>query len=302
MPCVIKEGDVRLIVFLTLIFVLTFTLALYNVITAFVTVPSSKSASVLKTDKSGLKERITEKLQPLVRLCAKFIKIDKYKRDEITSNLIRIGRDKQTPEEFYAEAVIYGLGITLFAIPVHLFIGQSFLTIGVAVIGIVIIFNKISELSVEVQKINDEIKKELPKFVRTYTHSYNKNAQIIDIFTEYRKIAQPAFAKDIDILITDLKTGNEEDSLIRFADRINIPELSTFILGIIGTSKGDDQKTFFMFMSEKMTALAYENLRKETIKRPAKIKRATFILMITLFAIFLYPLIINLIDGISGML
>ncbi len=89
-----------------------------------------------------------------------------------------------------------------------------------------------------------------------------------------RKIAGDDFKYDLDILITDLKTGNTEDALQRFDERVNIPQLSTFISGVIGTSKGIDQETFFLsLMEQEMKILARENIKREIAKRPGKIKK-----------------------------
>lgn len=279
---------------------LLFSIGLYEIITAIVPVPSRRTDKLLgqMAGQRGIAADIQNRiLEPAITKTARLIRLDEYRREKLEHDLKRIG-DRHTPEEFYAQALLASAGIALGGL-LFIPLGIPIVSVGLVLMAVLIFFQQLQGVREKLNKINDEILKELPKFVRTYSNSYGKDVQITDIMEKYRLIAGEAFRYDLDILIADLKTGNEEEALARFADRINLPDLSTFISGVIGTAQGIDQRTFFFFMEQNMKVLARENLKKEIQKRPAKIKKATVIMAMLLFVIFLYPIVIDLKNGLG---
>ena len=99
----------------------------------------------------------------------------------------------------------------------------------VMLLGIMLFFKERQAAREKLKKINGKILDELPRFVRTYNNSLKSSKDILKFMERYRKIAGDDFKYDLDILITDLKTGNTEEALQRFDERVNIPQLSTFI-------------------------------------------------------------------------
>ena len=97
----------------------------------------------------------------------------------------------------------------------------------------------------------------------------------------------------------ELKSGNMEEALRRFDDSIYIPQLSTFISGVIGTSKGIDQKTFFFMMEQNMIVLYRENMKREMAKRPGKLKLATISVGVCMFLIYVVPMGLQLKTGLA---
>ena len=99
------------------------------------------------------------------------------------------------------------------------------------------------------------------------------------------------------MLITDLKTMDEESALTRFANRINISHLTQFANAVIASNKGSDQSVYFQQLNHDMNVLAIENVKREIDKRPEKVKPMTMIVVFSIFATLLYPIIMQLVGS-----
>lgn len=283
-----------------LLVVCILSIGLYALVTNFITVPTFTSAKALlkiKKKQSSKEQIYISIIYPLSKLLAVFIKIDDYKRVKLKRNLSR-ANIPLTPEEYYAKAIVTSVLVILSAL-IFIPLGIPVLTLTVFALGVILFFKEIQSVDDKLKHINNQILKELPRFIRTYNHSCGSKVSVVDVIEKYRDVAGKYFRYDLDVLITDLKTGNEELALQKFDDRVNIPQLSTFVSGVIGTSKGIDQKTFFYLMEKDMKVLAKENLKKEISKRPAKIRKATIAVGVMLFIVYLYPIALDLKTGLG---
>lgn len=285
---------------LIIVFILLYV-TLFEVITFVIIVPSSKSKKILekiKRQKDLTKKNFTDALaEPLAKIITPFIKIDNYKRNKLGRDLKRAGIPG-TPEEYTAKALAQGIMVSSLSI-VFFFLGIPIATLGTFFLGITIYFKEKQKVNDKLKKVNMQILNELPRFISTYNHSLEGTKDIIRIFEKYFKVAGQAFKYDLDRLITELKSGNAEDALRRFDERINISQLSTFVSGVIGTSKGIDQKTFFFMMEQNMKVLFRENMKREMAKRPGKIKKATIAVGICMFLIYIVPMALQLKTGLA---
>jgi|LSQX01.3.fsa_nt_gb hypothetical protein len=288
------------VLMLVLVFIFTY-IFFYYVFTAIVVVPSEKSKRVLSRiirQKDLSKKSFIDKLSaPLTKVIIPVIRIDSYKRNKLSRNLARVGIS-DTPEEYTAKALAKGILISLFSV-VFIYLGIPIATLATFFLGITVAFKEMQVVNDKLKKINALILNELPRFVSTYNHSLEGTKDIIRIFEKYRKVAGQAFRYDLDVLIMELKSGNMEEALRRFDDRINIPQLSTFISGVIGTSKGIDQKTFFFMMEQNMKVLYRENMKREMAKRPGKLKLATISVGVCMFLIYVVPMGLQLKTGLA---
>lgn len=285
---------------LIVVFILVY-LTLFYIVTTIIIVPSSRSKKILekiKRKKDVAKIDFTRALtEPFAKLLVPIIKIDTYKRNKLSRDLARVGIT-DTPEEYTAKALAQGILVCLLS-AVFLYLGIPVAALGTFFLGITVFFKEKQKVNDKLKKVNAQILNELPRFISTYNHSLEGTKDIIRIFEKYRKVAGQAFQYDLDVLITELKSGNMEDALRRFDERINISQLSTFISGVIGTSKGIDQKTFFFMIEQNMKVLFRENMKREMAKRPPKIKKATIAVGICMFLIYLVPMALQLKVGLA---
>ena len=272
----------------------------YTLAGQFITFPAMRTEKAMSSfkRKQGFGERFYNLITfPLIKLLSKLMRIEPYESRKLEKDLQRAGITL-SPAEYKAKAFVTAGLVIIFSF-VFIPLGLTVITMLVMLLGIMLFFKERQAVKEKLKKINGRILDELPRFVRTYNNSLKSSKDILRFMERYRKIAGDAFKYDLDILITDLKTGNTEEALQRFDERVNIPQLSTFISGVIGTSKGVDQETFFYLMEQDMKILARENIKREIAKRPGKIKKATVAIGVMMFLLYLYPIFIDLKNGLG---
>lgn len=276
------------------------TFGFYMLASQFITFPAKRTTKVManfKRKQSIGEQFYTAVTYPLTKIVARFIHLENYRRKKLAKDLERAGI-KLLPEEYLAKAYVTSV-LTILSAFLFIPLGLSIITMGVMLLGIILYFKERQTVNEKLKKINGHILEELPRFIRTYNNSLKSSKDILRFMEKYRKVAGDEFKYDLDILITELKTGNTEEALQRFDDRINIPQLSTFISGVIGTSKGINQETFFYLMEQDMKVLARENIKREIAKRPGKIKKATIAVGVMMFILYLYPIFTDLKTGLG---
>lgn len=280
--------------------VLLLAFGIYILVGNFIDFPTKRTEKAMSAfrRKQGIGERFyTAVTYPLTKIISKFIRPENYQKRKLEKDLARAGINL-SPAEYYAKAYVTA-GLVILSSFIFIPLGLTVITMCVMLLGIMLFFKERQAVREKLKKINGKILDELPRFVRTYNNSLKSSKDILKFMERYRKIAGDDFKYDLDILITDLKTGNTEDALQRFDERVNIPQLSTFISGVIGTSKGIDQETFFYLMEQDMKILARENIKREIAKRPGKIKKATIAVGVMMFLLYLYPIFIDLKNGLG---
>ncbi len=282
------------IIFLTLLI----GFGLYEVITTIIVLPSRQTLKSVKrlTEKRTIFQDMKEFfVTPIAVFITKLIKLERIKREKLRRDLERVDIP-ESPEMYYANAIVISLWIcfgSLLLIP----FGMKILIIGVILLAIVVYFANIEQVKEKIKETNDAIKSELPRFVRMYNHSRGDNVQFVDIVEKYNRIAGDKFKYDLDMLIMDLKTGNEEAALLNFAERINIPQMTSFVNVVLGGIKGDDIGVSLQLMEGEMKILARENKRRIMQERPGKVKRATIVTGMMLLVMYFFVLGMDLINN-----
>lgn len=286
------------VILLALVTIILISYGLYKIITGFITVPSGDTEKNIQNMQNT--DGVLEDLKKVfigvpAKFLAQFINIDMYKRAKIDRDLDRVGY-KETPEEFYASAIVKAIYFILVGV---LFILLNSILIGVLLIGVSIIvyLASVDKLNDKLKERNEQIMKELPTFIRTYNNALKQSKDFLKFVINYREIAKPNFHYDLDVLITDLKTMDEESALTRFANRINISHLTQFTNAVIANNKGSDQSVYFQQLNHDMNMLAVENVKREIDKRPEKVKPMTMIVVCCIYGLLLYPIIMQLIGN-----
>ncbi len=271
----------------------------YSLMTFLITTTEARAIKMLKAMKPKEKRSSYAKYIRLAGKCfSKYIILQPFYKQKLKRQLEKVGEKEKTPQEHIAEIWVTGsiwalLGV-MFWISTYYMVSM-----GCFLVGLAATVNKAREIEHKISEINASIELELPQFIRSFGQALNSEQDIIKILEKYRQICGKAFRYDLDILITELKTGNYEEALYRFDQRLNIPVVTSLVAGLVGTSKGIDHKTFFYILERDIKLLANSNLQKMLDKRPQKIKLASVIVVISFITIFTYPLIINILDGLK---
>lgn len=273
----------------------------YNLSCAFVDVPTAKTSRMMMLAKkqtgTGNEKlfdvyltRIAGKLSPLLRL-------DPIKKNRLALTLAIAGIPL-TPECYTMKAFLSALLTALAGIPFFLFLPLlGFLMIGLAVMMWFSTYHKAFDL---VKKRRKLIEAELPRFAVSIQQGLATDRDVLKLLTSYRRIAGSHLGQELDTTITDMKTGNYENALLHFQNRVGSTMLSDIVRGLIGTLRGDDQQMYFKMLVFDMRQIEQNNLKKEAGKRPKQMQKYSMMMLFCILLIYVVVLSVEVIGSLGA--
>lgn len=266
---------------------LCFSLSFIGLWYIFTALIETVSPAVKKAVKNRMDKELSASavfISKTAKKVAPYISLDPIKKEALQRDLVTVN-NPASPEMFYAEgyitAALYSLaGVVLLLISVPL---------GIAVMlgCFFAIYNQeISKLQKTLIKRRKLIERELPQFSGTIRQNLNTTRDIVTILESYRKVCGETLLLEINKTLNDVKTGNAELALKAFDARIASPKLSELIRGLIGLTHGDDQKLYFDLLTEDYIKAQNEEVKKELLARPAKLKPFIITLLISMILMF----------------
>ncbi|HEX2994648.1 MAG TPA: hypothetical protein VHP14_07485, partial [Anaerolineales bacterium] len=158
-------------------------------------------------------------------------------------------------------------------------------------------FQSVQAIRKKVEAWNREIESELPRLVETLNFSLQENRDLLSFFERYRRVVGNALGTELDRLIVEMNTGNQEAALRRMDARLGLPPFSALCAVLCGVYQGVDQQTSLLVLEQDMRARERETLRRIMEKRPGRVKAASFILTILMILMFMVPLILLIINN-----
>ena len=273
----------------------------YNLSCAFVDVPTAKTSKMmmLARKQTGTGEeklfdvyltRIAEKLSFLLRL-------DPIKRAklELTLNIAGI---PLSPESYTMKAFLTAAATALCGLPFFFFMPlMGILVFGLAIVMWFATYYKAPDL---VKKRKKLIEAELPRFAVSIQQSLSSDRDVLKLLTSYRRIAGPYLGQELDTTIADMKTGNYENALLHFQNRIGSTMLSDIVRGLIGTLRGDDQQMYFKMLVFDMRQIEQNNLKKEAAKRPKQMQKYSMMMLFCILLIYVVVLSVEVIGSLGA--
>ncbi len=273
----------------------------YNLSCAFVDVPTAKTSRMMMLAKkqtgTGNEKlfdvyltRIAGKLSPLLRL-------DPIKKNRLALTLAIAGIPL-TPECYTMKAFLTALTAGLLGVPFFLFMPlMGFLIIGLAVMLWFSTYYKAFDL---VKKRRKLIEAELPRFAVSIQQGLATDRDVLKLLTSYRRIAGPHLGQELDTTIADMKTGNYENALLHFQNRVGSTMLSDIVRGLIGTLRGDDQQMYFKMLVFDMRQIEQNNLKKEAGKRPKQMQKYSMMMLFCILLIYVVVLSVEVIGSLGA--
>jgi tetratricopeptide (TPR) repeat protein len=256
---------------------------LFSCVFGFYDKKAIKSLKSLTPKKIGHRER-------LVKVLAKSIKLNPDTKSEMEI-LLHKSKQSLTPEEFCVKTLLKSLGC--------LIIGLILLSVKMGVSGVVLIllslliyFNSKIKLKEKADSYEDKIIKELPQFIGYLIQSLQTEQDLIKIINKYRAIANKELKSEIDILLTELRTGSYELALINFDKRMNVQTLTYLVSGLINANKGVDQRLYLQGLEQEVRQIFMKKHKKELNERPKKIKWASTAVLLSFLVITSYPVLV----------
>ena len=145
------------------------------------------------------------------------------------------------------------------------------------------------------------MKQSFPAFAVSIQQSLSADRDVLKLLTSYRRIAGvPYLGQELDTTIADMKTGNYENALLHFQNRIGGTMLSDIVRGLIGTLRGDDQQMYFKMLVFDMRQIEQNNLKKEAAKRPKQMQKYSMMMLFCILLIYVVVLSVEVVGSLGA--
>ena len=228
-------------------------------------------------------------LNNILQIVAPLIPLSEASEKKMNDNLKRADIP-YTAKEYYAKAILsacLGVLVTVFATTLN----STLLVIGGILMTIYMFFKNYDEVNDILQNKAKLLKDEIPTFVRSIESGLHTDRDIIRGFERYKKIASPAMASELDIVIADMQASSVAQGLMRFENRLNSPEISRLCAALIEVDRGIDNSLTLQYLAQDMTVMHRQLILRELDKRPGQMKRAILPAGIVLVIMMFYILI-----------
>lgn len=228
-------------------------------------------------------------LNNILQIVAPLIPLSESSEKKMNDNLKRADIPYNA-KEYYAKAILsacLGILITVFATTLN----STILVIGGILMTIYLFFKNYDEVNDILQNKAKLLEDEIPTFVRSIESGLHTDRDIIRGFERYKKIASPAMASELDIVIADMQASSVAQGLMRFDNRLNSPEISRLCAALIEVDRGIDNSLTLQYLAQDMTTMHRQIIQRELDKRPGQMKRAILPAGIILVVMMFYILI-----------
>lgn len=229
-----------------------------------------------KSEYNGIIEQMSA---PLTKIALKYVRLNALKREQLQNTLKTVGIE-DSPELFTAKNIgklgLIGIGGTTAA----LLLG-SFAPIVILISWGGAVYEYVRDSHYVDRKLKEKreaIEVELPRFASTIATalSDNKTTDVLRLLTDYEKIAGKALKSELQTTVADMKTGNIQNALRNFENRINSHKLSELIRGLLSVSYGDNQTVYFQIKENEFRQEYREIKKREIEARPGKLGGVSF--------------------------
>ena len=223
---------------------------------------------------------------------AGYIRINAHKKSRM-ENVLRASGLGMTPEVYTAYAYVKAGSVFLLLIPaLYLF---PLAALFVILLGIMVYFKEIRKADELLKEKREKIEGELYRFVSTITQELKNSRDVLSMLEHYKENAGTDFRRELDIVCADMRSSSYEAALTRFEARLNSPQLSDVVRGLIGVLRGDDGAVYFQMLTHDFKQAELQRLKAKAAKIPPKIRVYSFAMLMcflaTYFVIIIYEII-----------
>jgi len=286
---------------LLLLFVVLLAAGLFFILADVLKLPTMGVAKAMlnagRQDKKAAKTMEVYLMSGAVRL-SRFICLDEYRKSRM-ANVLKAAGINMTPEVYLAYASVKAGAILLGVIPcLFLF---PLLSPVMVFLAVMVYFKETRKADEQLKVKRDQIESELPRFVATIEQSLKSSRDVLSILENFKKNAGTAFASELDIVTADMRSSSYEAALMRFEARLNSPQLSDVVRGLIGVLRGDDGAIYFQMLAHDFKVLELQRLKGEAQKIPPKIRIFSFIMLVCFMLTYLAIIAYEIIKSLGGM-
>ena len=287
-------GQIMLAVTGAIIFVST-ACGLFLLLSGILKLPTLRTGRAMM--QSGKKEKKLQKTLDAFYMdgaayLGKYIGMNAYKKSRM-QNVLNAAGLKMTPETYMAYAYLKAGSIFLLILPaLHVF---PLLAILIVLLGVMVYYKETRKAEELVREKREQIEGELYRFVSTITQELKNSRDVLSMLEHYKENAGEMFQKELDIVCADMRSSSYEAALTRFEARLNSPQLSDVVRGLIGVLRGDDGAVYFQMLTHDFKQAELQRLKAKAAKIPPKIRVFSFAMLLcflaTYFAIIGYEIV-----------
>lgn len=237
-------------------------------------------------------------VMPFAYRLARYVRLPNGYRADMQKTLTAAGYT-MTPETYVARTAV-AVGLFLLLALLCLVTGLNLPAAGFLVTAVILGIQTQGEARARLRKRSRRLAGELPQFMRTISQTLRYNRDLLGIVKQYRYVAGPELRAELDILVTDMQTSNQEQALIRFADRLRIDDLTTFVNGLVSESKGYDQVEFLRSTERDMRKTSLERLKTEAKRKSGQVERAGWLLVAVIAAVWIVAIAYTSLSGFTS--
>lgn len=201
-----------------------------------------------------------------------------------------------TPREVMGRSILgaaFGVLITIWGTVTN---NKIFMLSGV-VLAVALYGRSSDEANQRLKEKDAEVKRELPKFVSTIVVALKSEKNIVKIVEAYIKDAKPALRSDLEVLLSQMSTGNIETALRNFDSRMGAQEVSSLVTSLIYIENGVDQTAALQYLEKDMRQAMATQRRLELEKLPGKMRSTFLPCGIVLIIIFFYAVALQIFNN-----
>lgn len=280
---------------------LGFAFGIYFIVADRLKIPYLKSSKAImnmgRSDRK-LTTAIEAIIMDLSIKMSRFIPMDRYKKNRLSATLKAAGIS-MTPECYQAHAILKALTVGLLIIPCLLIF--PLMAIAVALLSVLVYFKEYQKADNQMQERRGEIETELLRFVSTMEQELKTSRDVLSILESFKKTTTPALADELGITCADMRSGGYEVALMRLEARVNSPQLSDVVRGLISVIRGDDGVMYFQMLAHDFKQMELRKLKAQAQKIPGKIRIFSLIMLMCFLATFLIVIAVQVIQSLGVM-
>ena len=286
---------------LLFLFAVLFAIGLYFILADRLKLPTMRTAKAVmdigRKDKKLSRTMEALLLDVAVKLSG-LIPMDEYKKSRL-KNILKAAGISLTPEAYTAYAYVKAGAILLGIVPCLLLL--PLLSPVVVLLAVAIYFKESQRADECLKAKRNKIESELPRFVATIEQELKNSRDVLAILENYKHNAGTAFAGELDVVCADMRSSSYEAALTRFEARLNSPQLSDVVRGLIGVLRGDDGTVYFQMIAHDFKLLELQRLKTQAQKVPPKIRIFSFLMLMCFLMTYLIIIALEIIKSLGGM-
>lgn len=230
---------------------------------------------------------------------ARHVKMDEYKKSKMIGQL-RAAAIDQTPEEFTAMAITKMLAVLLLLIPALMM--MPLLSPVIVMLALMIFFKHLQSADELVKKRREEIESDLPRFASTLAQQLQSSRDVLSMMERYKQTADSALKQELELTTADMRSSGYEAALTRMESRINSPQLSDIVRGLLAVLRGDDGAAYFQMLTHDFKMIEIQKLKNKAQQIPSKIRVYSFLMLVCFLLTYLAIILYEIIHSLGSML